>query len=125
MKLSENISDTEKNIPCNCGCGFKKVSTSLIDKIQDTREHFSAAVSFNSCCRCFTHNKNVGGSDGSYHLPDINGASRGADIVVEGVHADEVADYLEKKYPNSCGVGRYRGRTHLDDRAKKARWDKR
>lgn len=125
MKLSKNISDTEPNVACNCGCGFKKVSTALIDMIQDVRDHFNAAVYFNSCCRCFAHNKNVGGSDGSYHLPDLNGACRGADIRVKGVHENDVADYLEKKYPNSCGIGRYIGRTHLDDRGTKGRWDKR
>ena len=125
MKLSKNISDSEANIACNCGCGFNKVSTALIDMIQDVRDHFNKPVFVNSCCRCSTHNKKVGGAKNSFHLPDINGVSRGADIRVKDIHADKVADYLEEEYPTSCGIGRYRGRTHLDDRAKRARWDKR
>jgi hypothetical protein len=41
------------------------------------------------------------------------------------VHDDKVADYLEEKYPDKYGIGRYIGRTHLDIRKTKARWDNR
>jgi uncharacterized protein YcbK (DUF882 family) len=70
--------------------------------------------------RCDAHNKAEGGAEGSKHKLGI-----AADIVVTNVHADEVADYLEDKYPHCFGIGRYKGRTHIDVRVKPARWDNR
>ena len=48
-----------------------------------------------------------------------------ADFIVRGVAADDVATYLEQQYPDRYGIGRYTGRTHLDVREDKARWDRR
>jgi hypothetical protein len=46
------------------------------------------------------------------------------DFWIKDVHADDVADYLESKYPSKYGIGRYVGRTHVDVRSDKAyRWD--
>ena len=125
MQLSKNINDNEKNIACNCGCGFKKLTPTLIEMIQDVRDYFEKPVSFNSTCRCKKHNKNVGGSKASFHLPDIyyKEMSRASDIRVKDTNPLEVYNYLDKKYPNSIGLGLYNGRVHLDDRVKKARWD--
>ena len=123
MKLSKNINSNE--ISCKCGCGFNKASTTLIEMVQDVRNHFNKPVLFTSCCRCKKHNKNEGGAKRSYHLPDLNNVARGADIRVKDIDNDDVADYLEKKYPNSAGIGRYKSWTHIDDRPRRARWDNR
>lgn len=40
------------------------------------------------------------------------------------VQADDVANYLEKKYTKKYGIGRYKSRTHIGVRHTKARWDK-
>ena len=43
-----------------------------------------------------------------------------ADIVVT---AGKVADYAETLLPNTGGIGRYKGFTHVDVRKKKSRWN--
>lgn len=105
---------------CKCGCGFDSVDVELLFVLIDLREHFDAPVHINSGNRCFHHNRDEGGADSSEH---VNGVA--ADVRVDGAHADKVADYLESKYPDKYGIGRYRGRTHIDVRSYKARWDNR
>lgn len=102
-------------------CGYDTVDAELILILEDLRQHFGGQpVKINSGCRCPVHNRHEDGVDGSYHIP-----GKGSDIEVRKIHDDFVADYLEKKYPNKYGIGRYVGRTHIDCRSKKARWDKR
>lgn len=105
---------------CKCGCGFEAVDVELLQVLTDLREHFNAPVAINSGNRCPSHNRKVGGEAKSKHLYGI-----AADVRVAGVSADAVADYLEQKYPNKYGIGRYVGRTHIDVRESPARWDKR
>lgn len=113
--ILENFSRSE--FACKCGCGFDTVDIQLGEVLQDVREHFGRMVKINSGCRCERHNLHEGGSENSQHL-----YGRAADFEVKGVHADVVADYLEKRWPN-CGIGRYVGRTHVDTRGHAARWD--
>ena len=123
--ISRNLSRHE--FACQCGCGFDTVDFGLppaiqgaVDRFQDKYPDKKISVIINSGSRCEKHNKAVGGSDKSQHL-----FGKAADIVIAHVHADEVADYFERTYPQSHGVGRYIGRTHIDDRAAMARWDNR
>lgn len=106
---------------CKCSCGFDTVDVELIAVLQDLRDVFGAII-VNSGCRCPTHNINVGGSQFSQHL-----YGKAADIrtVYHGLNQDKVADYLEAKYPNKYGIGRYIGRTHIDVRPDKYREDNR
>lgn len=104
---------------CKCGCGLSEVSDELIDVLVDVREHYNAPVKINSGRRCVEHNRKEGGASNSKHL-----TGEAADIVVKGVNAEDVADYLESKYPDKYGIGRYNGRTHIDVRKQKARWKK-
>lgn len=92
----------------------------LLSVLTDVRIWFNAPVTINSGCRCPAHNRAVGGEPGSKHTMAI-----AADIVVLGIHADRVVGYLEQTYPDRYGIGRYVGRTHIDVRAIKARWDRR
>lgn len=64
------------------------------------------------------HNKAIGGSRKSQHL-----LGKAADIVVVLYDATIVQDYLDFKYINKYGVGRYDTFTHIDVRSKKARWE--
>lgn len=103
---------------CECGCGFDAVDVELLFVLIDLREHFDSPVRLTGPNRCSAHNFAVGGSSRSQHI-----YAKAADVTVDGIHADVVADYLEDKYPDKYGVGRYVGRTHVDVRTAKARWD--
>jgi len=123
--LTKNISRWEMR--CQCGCDFVAADIELIPVLQDVCDHFEGeknlpkvTLTITSGNRCVIHNKKVGGSEQSKHIKGI-----AADFRIEEVHANKVADYLEKKYPNKYGIGRYNGRTHLDVRPVKARWDSR
>ena len=113
--FSEHFSKSE--FACHCGCGFDSVSPELVSVLEDVRTHFDAPVKINSGCRCEKHNAKVGGVPNSQHVQGI-----AADIVVTGINNNRVADYLEGKYPDRCGIGRYSSFTHIDVRQAKARW---
>lgn len=93
------------------------ISSELVEVLQDVRNYFGRAVSINSAYRNPTHNKKVGGVVNSYHLYGM-----AADIVVGGVPARNVYNYLCSKYPDKYGVGRYETFTHIDVRPIFARW---
>lgn len=123
--ISKNLSRSE--FECQCGCGFDTVDFELAKVIQDTADYFAEKLGVSKCvlhinsgCRCDAHNEKEGGSKGSRHKLGI-----AADFRINDVPADDVADYLEEKYPHCYGIGRYSGRTHIDVRAGKGRWDMR
>jgi hypothetical protein len=104
-QLSAHFKKSE--FACRCGCGFDTVSPDLIPVLEDLRSHFSQPVIINCGCRCPEHNKAVGGAQKSQHM---NGLA--ADVRVQNRTPALVADYLEHKYPDRYGVGRYSGFTH-------------
>lgn len=130
MRLRKNI--TTKDIECNCGCGFDKMSPAILDVVQDARERFGKPAHINSrdhsACRCPEHNADpsVGGSVTSKHLPDdITHLCRAVDFEIEGVSPKVLYNYLNNKYPNCLGIGLYNTFVHVDDRMTKAyRWNK-
>lgn len=93
------------------------ISSELVEVLQDIRDYFGRAVSLNSAYRNPAHNKKVGGVTNSYHLYGM-----AADIVVAGVPARNVYNYLTMKYPDKYGIGRYETFTHIDVRPKPSRW---
>lgn len=115
MKLSEHFNSNE--FACKDGCGANQVETKLIEILEEVRLHFGKPVIIMSGRRCEIHNKRVGGAAKSQHL-----YGTAADIKVKDVAPKTVADYLESKYPDSYGVGRYKTFTHIDVRGYKARW---
>jgi len=123
------INFTRDEYACNCGCGFDTVDYELDIVMDDIREYFNRPVHINRGASCVDHNEviqkianpnYIAFSSDSQHL-----YGKGCDFWVEFVHEDIVADYLEEKYPNKYGIGRYKGRTHIDVRKYKAGWDKR
>ena len=110
---------TRKEFQCSCGCGFDTVDYELMMVLNDVREWFDAPVTVTSGCRCPSHNKTIGGAENSIHM-----TGKAADIVVKGIEPRIVADYLEDKYENKYGIGRYSGWVHIDVRPIKARWKK-
>lgn len=119
--LSPHIKITEMD--CNhCGQYGDLTSEELLDVIEDVRSHFGGKpVTINSGVRCDQHNAAVGGASNSRHKVENADA---ADIVVQGIVASRVADYLEAQDPGKWGVGRYpsAGFTHIDVRGYSARW---
>ncbi|MCW1830249.1 D-Ala-D-Ala carboxypeptidase family metallohydrolase [Enterobacter asburiae] len=113
--LSKHFSRSE--FACHCGCKFDSISPELITVLEDARAHFCAPVKINSGYRCEKHNAKIGGVTNSPHVQGI-----AADIVVSGRTPAIVADYLECKYPDRYGVGRYSIFTHIDVRQTRARW---
>ncbi len=111
---------SRKEFVCKCGCSFDTVDHELLIVLENIRTWANCPVKINSGCRCEDHNKREEGSSRSRHL-----WGQAADIVVEEKKADEVADHLEESYPDKYGIGIYNGRTHIDIRRRKARWDKR
>lgn len=116
--LSKNFNREE--FECSCGCGFNTVDYELVNVLEDVREKFGKPITINSGCRCDDYNRSIGGAYESKHKYGI-----AADIVVGDTDADVVYFYLEDKYKDKYGVGRYNGRTHIDVRREKARWDSR
>lgn len=115
MKLSEHFDS--KEFACKDGCGANQVELKLVEILEGVRAHFSKPVVIVSGRRCANHNKNVGGAPKSQHL-----LGTAADIKVKDVTPKMVADYLESKFPDSYGIGRYKTFTHIDVRGYKARW---
>lgn len=102
---------------CKDRCGFSTVDVELIPILQDLRDFFDTGVFISSGCRCEKYNRSVGGAKRSKHKE-----GRAADIQVSHVTPKAVADYLDSKYPDKYGLGRYRTFTHIDTRSGKARW---
>ena len=103
---------------CKCGCGYDTVDVGLIRVLQKMRKHFNKQVFITSGCRCMAHNERVGGGQRSQHL-----IGRAADVVVQDVDPDDVADWIDSVWPDFLGLGRYSTFTHIDSRNTKARWN--
>jgi uncharacterized protein YcbK (DUF882 family) len=135
-KLSEHFNI--KEFACNCrnndavGYGFcggtATVDMGLVNVLEQlitdltTDTMNRVVVKITSGYRCAPYNKRVGGAPNSQHMKGI-----AADIQVKHldgtpVEPSAVADYLEEKYPDTFGIGRYKRWTHIDIRDDKARW---
>ena len=53
---------------CKCGCGKNNINSIFLQKLQRARTYAGIPFIINSGCRCYTHNKNVGGVATSEHL---------------------------------------------------------
>jgi len=114
--MTRNFSRGE--FSCKCGCGYDGIKNVLVFALQIVRDHFDRKVVVSSGCRCGAHNKHEGGTVNSKHLFGI-----AADFNVNGVHPTEVANFVDKSFGGSNGLGRYKTFTHLDIRKDgRARW---
>lgn len=120
--LTRNISRHE--IACKCGCGFDTIDFEVVKIVQMVASHFAylrgvpkVVVAIHSGARCPAHNKSVGGGQNSQHLH-----ARAIDFSIEGVDPAVVYDFLDREFPNSLGLGKYAGFTHVDTRSGRARW---
>lgn len=113
--ISKNFKVRE--FKCKDGSDTVFISNELVEVLQDVRDSFKRTVIINSGFRTESHNRKVGGSEYSQHKYGL-----AADIAVTGVSPSEVAHYLERKYPDKYGIGRYMSFTHIDVRKEKSRW---
>jgi len=119
--MTKNFKRSE--FACKCGCGLDNIDPLVVAVWQSVRDHFGKPVSVTSGCRCETHNRKVGGVDGSQHSPDNEGITHAADGVVSGISPKEVGKYINSIFPNTLGVGVYSNFTHIDSRLDKPyRW---
>jgi uncharacterized protein YcbK (DUF882 family) len=114
--LSEHFSRAE--FACRCNCGLDTVDVKLLEALELLHAKSRQSVYINDACRCVVHNAKVGGAPTSQHL-----IGKAADMRSAALTPDQVADFFEQQFPNSHGIGRYDTFTHIDVRAKKARWD--
>jgi uncharacterized protein YcbK (DUF882 family) len=115
MKVGKHF--TRSEFACRCGCGFDTVDVETIKVLDDLRDCFEQPVHITSGCRCYKYNREVGGQLRSQHV-----FGRGADVVVHNVSPITVYAYLDSKYKDQYGIGKYQDFTHVDTRTKKARW---
>jgi uncharacterized protein YcbK (DUF882 family) len=115
MRLNKYF--TRKEFECKCGCGMDTVDAELLEVLTDLREHYGQPVYIISGNRCETYNKKIGGARKSQHLH-----SKAADIFVKDVLPTAVYEYLNRKYPDTYGLGMSTKFTHVDVRSPKARW---
>lgn len=71
MRLSKKYF-SDKELGCR-HCGVVRINPIFDGKLLLLREALGAPMKVNSCCRCATHNKNVGGATRSFHLCDDTG----------------------------------------------------
>lgn len=119
--LTKNISRHE--VTCRCGCGFNTIDHKVVTIVQEVADYFAkernierSVVFINSGARCTRHNKRVGGKLKSQHPK-----CRAIDFTIKGVPPNLVATFLESKYMNEYGIGRYKYFTHIDTKSGKAR----
>jgi uncharacterized protein YcbK (DUF882 family) len=120
--MREQINDFfhRDEFECKCGCGFDAVDIELLVVLSDVRLHFNTPVIITGGNRCKKHNKREGGAKRSQHI-----FAKACDFKVVDINPNLVYEYLEEKYPNKFGIGRYSGRTHIDVRLNRTRWDNR
>ena len=126
-------------IACRCGCGFDCFDKELNDVLEELWKHYSVfgnpVVTITSGNRCVSYNERIQMDTRTDYVP-FSSKSRhiyglAADIIVKikrkGVKdltltPECVYNYLDKKYPDKYGIGRYKYHTHIDVRKEKARW---
>lgn len=120
--LSNNFS--VKEFRCKDGSDPVFVDMDLVKLLQQIRDHFGKPLTITSAFRTAAHNKNVKGATYSQHC-----YGKAADIRVQGVSVEDVADYAETLLKGTGGIGRYpvkKGRpagwVHVDVREVKSRW---
>lgn len=75
---------------CRCGCGTNNIDLNLVKILDKIREHFGAACTVISGCRCSKHNKEVGGVQGSRHV-----LGKASDIYIAGVTSNKLLEYTK------------------------------
>lgn len=125
--LSQHFSSSE--FRCHCRkCQMPAIAPELLQALEQLISDMTVpatgrvTVHITSGYRCPDHNRKVGGAPNSQHCQGI-----AADIVVKTPSGNiippiSVYSYFDHLFPNSHGLGLYKGWTHIDTRPNRARW---
>lgn len=115
---------TDKELSCNCGCGLLPDQDS-VERLYALRVILRAPVYITSAARCPAHNKTVGGTTGSIHLPwhsraEVSRSWRGAAFDIgkktwDGGHITRSQIISEAILLGFTGLGISKDFIHLDD----------
>lgn len=125
-KLTENFYRHE--FACqgkNCCGNSSPISLKFVECLQRLHDVVSnrlgkkASLVINSGFRCNKHNASIGGAPDSRHT-----FGDAADVRTPIELTDEEFFHCAEQVPEfkNGGIGRYKGRLHLDTRGEKARW---
>ena len=82
-KLTDHFSRSE--FACQCKCGADNISEELVSRLEIVRISYGKSMRVTSGLRCPTHNRSVGASPTSNHLPHTEEQiGYAADIAVDG-----------------------------------------
>jgi uncharacterized protein YcbK (DUF882 family) len=112
--LTENFN--LKEFACKC-CNTVKIDSELVGKLQILRKRIARPIIITSGYRCPKHNKEVGGTDTSYHTMGL-----AADIVVNGYKLEELEKLASEIGFRGIGIYKSQGFLHLD-LGPKRRWE--
>lgn len=121
-RLSANFTVAE--FACRDGSRPVFVDPALVQLLQALRDKGGRPLVITSAYRTVAHNTKVGGVANSQHL-----YGRAADIRMDGIPPQQLAEWAEELMPDSGGIGVYppkdgraRGWVHVDVRPGKSRW---
>lgn len=79
---------TREEVQCKCGCEWDTVDPLVLDAADAYREHLGQPITPSSVCRCVDHNRRVGGTAGSYHMPRKRGKLANGVTILESKAMD-------------------------------------
>lgn len=121
-RLSENFDSREFRMRDGRGLPtwYREQLPTLVTRyLQPLRNKFGP-VTVHSGWRSDTHNQQVGGAPGSYHLNRIGRRGVGADVSAARGTPRDWYRFLEQLDPG--GLGLYKTHVHVDTRPGRARW---
>jgi len=121
--ISAHLSRSE--VACKCGCGFDTADYKTVIMFEQAREFEGRKpVSPNSWCRCEHHNEIVQMDANENYIPFSSKSKHMLAIACDypSESPKDLYDFLDKLYPDSCGIGLYVWGVHFDSRLLKARW---
>lgn len=101
---------------CKCGCGLKKIKANLAIVVDAIREDAGVPIRVNSGCRCESHNKTVGGSPRSQHLPDKKGYCGAMDLSSHEKTPRELEMLAIRNGAGGIGRNDFKNFVHVDVR---------
>jgi len=120
IKLSKHF--TVEELSCKCGCGYTIFNPYMIGLLEAIRVKIGKPVNVTSGARCKYRNALCGGVENSFHMYGL-----AADIWVQGVPLNDIADIAKKAGASGVGVYLKQGFVHVDVRGlvgvNAARWE--